>query len=410
MSRSLHAGRNRGPLAGCRCLLLGGWMGLACGGEVVWDSGETGGTAASSGVPPIPSVTSAAPGAATGGAKGAGGMPGGSATRACESASAPSASLLWEGIGYDGYAFSPGYFGFSPNGLELESPGRTRTAYDVESGAVLGTTALTVAFRDRDWKREVVSGQVLEVESRNVLVDVGSPNVAALSGDGRFFFWLDDSCGAGSLNVYRKSVDSQQRDALSLSGFCDGGWLPTLTVTASGSAALAATGSGRLWHADFERGRVSSIQVHTAPMNSGTGVSVALSPDEHSVAVLGADQRLRTFTYPEFVPVLSDLPAASTYAFSWCYCQALWFAPIAWSADGNLLAAADENGHAVVRRACDGQVLATLDSPAPLHPIVSPPRPWDLGPMYLAFAPDGAGLAVGFESRLRYFGLAWPGE
>jgi hypothetical protein len=360
-------------------------------------------------VPPITTATATAPDAAVGGATAGGGMPG-NAGSGCGSASALSAGLLWEGIGYDGYAFSPGYFGFSPTGLELESPGRARTAYDVESGAVLSTKMLTVAFRDQGWQREVVDGQVLEMESRKVLLQAGSAGVAALSSDGRYFFWLEGSCVAGSLNVYRKSVDSQAEEALSLSGFCDGGWSPTLTVTATGSAALAATGSGRLWHADFEHARVSSVQVHAAPTSSGGGLSVALSPDEHFVAVLGADQRLRTFTYPGFEPVLAELPAAVTYAFSWCYCVPRWFAPVAWSADGNLLAAADESGHVVVRRACDGQLLATLDSPAPLHSTVSPPRARDLGPMYLAFAPSGAGLAVGFESHLRYFGLAVNGE
>jgi WD40 repeat protein len=309
-------------------------------------------------------------------------------------------------MGYDGYWFSPGYFGFSPDGLTLEGPGRTRTAYDAETGAVLGTTAVAVAFRNRDWTREVVGGQVLDIESQRELLHLSPASVVALSGDGRYLFWVESSCVAGSVNVYRQSVDSHEQEALSLSGFCDGGSAPTLSVTETGSAALAATGKGRLWHADFEHRSVLSVEVHSAPTKVSGGLSVAFSPDEHFIAVLGADERLRTFRYPELGRALIDVPAAYTVAFTWCYCVPMWFAPVAWSKDGTLLASADETGHVVVRRACDGKVLATLASPEPKYPTVSPPRPWDLGPMYLAFAPDGAGLAVSFEWALKYFALA----
>lgn len=397
MSRSPHAGGNRERFTALVGALVACLAGPACGGEAAQGSAGMAGTTATR----LPTATEA---------RGAGGAPEASGGSACDAVSGLSASLVWEGPGYDGYEFSPGYFGFSPDGLELESPGRMRSAYDVQTGAVLGTQGLTVAFRDRGWTREVVGGQVLEVASRGVLLNVSATSAAALSGDGRYFFWLDGSCVAGALNVHRQSVDSQEQRVLPLSGFCDGGSQPTLTVTATGSAALAATGSGQLWHADFERGQSTSLQVHGAAANSRSGLSVALSPDERFVAVLGADQRLRTFSYPEFEPVLADLPAAFTYAFSWCYCRSMWFAPVAWSADGSLLAAADENGHVVVRRACDGRVLATLDSPAPRYPAFSPPHASELGPMYLAFAPNGAELAVSFEWGLHYFALGGLGE
>lgn len=318
----------------------------------------------------------------------------------CVSPVALSASLLWKGLGYDGYKFYPGYFGFSRDGGQFASPGRALTEYEVGTGAMAPIAAFSVTSRDRAWAREVVAGQVLDVESRRVLLEAGTYAIAALSGDGRYFFWLDGDCAKDSVAIHRRGIDTYEQGALALVGFCDGAWSPTLAVTASGSAALVANGNRTLWHADFEGDAVSSIQTHERSTRAYTGMSITLSPDDRWLATIGDDDGLRTWTYPALEPVLADIPVAWTKAFDWCYCRSFELAPIAWSADGSLLASPDAAGNAVIRRACDGQILATLPSPERGN------RPASPGPMFLAFAPSETGLAVGFEAGLTYFGLS----
>jgi hypothetical protein len=312
---------------------------------------------------------------------------------------------LWQGFGYDGYGTKLGYFGFSPDGRELDTPGRAQTQYDVETGSVLGTRSFSVTSRDQAWAREVVGAQVIDVASRSVLLEAGSFFTLQLSGDGRYLLWLDGDCAADDITIHRRAVDSDEGEALSLPGFCDGSWRPSLAVTATGDGALVTSGSGRLWHADLKGRTVSSIEAHPPLGKWLKGMSIALSVDERFVATVGSDEMLRTWSYPALEPVLAGLPVAWTRAFANCYCQPQPFAPVAWSADGSLLASPDESGHVVVRRACDGQILATLESPGQRN-LPFPERPADLGPMFLAFAPSGAGLAVGWEAGLAYFALS----
>jgi hypothetical protein len=373
----------------------------ACGGQMAHDWADPLDAGSSSGGAPasVANVPASGAGAPTAVA----GAPSVAAREACASPRAVSVTGSWQGFGYYGQDFKFGYFGFSADGAILESPGRFPTRYDVATGLVLGNGSVPVVSRDQAWARELSAGQVLEGESRRVLLEAGELRNAKLSGDGRYLFWLGGDCASDVFSVNRQSVDSHEHEALPLAGFCDNGVQPTLTVTTMGSAALVSNGS-RLWHTDFEGRQSSSFEIDTSADIARRGMSIALSPDDRSVATIGSDNLLRTWTYPSFEPVLTGLPVAWSRAFAGCYCQPLPLAPLAWSADGRLLASPDATGHAVIRRSCDGEILTTL---APLGPMTLPltERATDRGPLFLAFASNGGGLAVGFEAGLAYFGL-----
>jgi hypothetical protein len=327
----------------------------------------------------------------------------------CAPGSALSANALWTGFGLYGYEFRPGYFGFSPDGRVLESTGHFQTQYEAETGAVIANGDLLVNARDRAWQRELSAGQVLEVESRRVLLEGGAYPIATLSGDGRYFFWVDGGCAEGTLGIHRRSVDTSEQQALSLSKSCDNAGEVTLVATSSGSAALLSNGTGRLWHADFEAAAVSSFAVESVGDGIPRRMSINLSPDDRFVATLGRENLLRTFSYPAFEPILTDIPCAWVHAFSDCYCPPIEFAPVAWSHDGSLLVSPDTEGHAVIRRACDGEILTTLDRLDSTSRARLPARVTDRGPLFLAFTPDDAGIAAAYEAHLVYYALERTG-
>jgi WD40 repeat protein len=118
------------------------------------------------------------------------------------------------------------------------------------------------------------------------------------------------------------------------------------------------------------------------------------------VATTGADGVLRIWSYPELEQLLPAIPVSWTAAFTNCYCTQRFFAPVAWSPDGHLLATPDTDHNSVVRRACDGQILATLE-PATSAQLSPTPQ----GPAFLAFTPRGDGLAVFHMGSVAFYRL-----
>src|SRR5581483_840404 len=129
-----------------------------------------------------------------------------------------------------------------------------------------------------------------------------------------------------------------------------------------------------------------------------------VSPSDRFAATVGADHTLRVWSLPDLVQRLPDMPVRWTNAYTWCYCLPVSYAPVAWSPDETLLATPDPSGDVVIRRACDGQILATLPRPPRADggalPLGAPDQE---GPIEIAFAPDGGGLAVMFDTQLAYY-------
>jgi WD40 repeat protein len=182
-----------------------------------------------------------------------------------------------------------------------------------------------------------------------------------------------------------------------------------------GDALVAKSDDGRLFHVDFNALVLTAIAAHAPAAGDGSSpplprdfagaiASVTLSPSDRFAATIGADHTLRVWSFPDLVQRLPDIPVRWTDAYTWCYCQPISFAPVAWSPDETLLATPDDGGNAVIRSACDGHILATLAPPSPAAGTTGSP---DVeGPIQIAFAPDGAAVAVTYENDVAYYRLS----
>jgi hypothetical protein len=335
------------------------------------------------------------------------------------------ADLLWQrSLSY--YPVTQGHFflGVSPDG------GRVAVAFDLAAlggyqelatadGAPLTTlTGYGPWSRDRAWRRELRRAQVVDLATQAVLLD--GTSALEMAGDGRhvFSFGCPDAAtpGVPTGTIVRTDVDTGATVKVGdgLTGSC--GYTPDVSaaVTAGGDRALFARGtSGVVTLSDVTSGTLSSWQAHAPPPSASTDprilyttsaiLSIALAPDDARVATIGADGALRVWSFPDVVQLLPDIPVRWTNAFTSCYCQPRSFAPVAWSPDGALLATPDDGGRAVVRRASDGRILATLPAP---DLTGSWSVPDDRGPLLLAFAPDGTALAALFDHVIAYYRLA----
>jgi hypothetical protein len=367
-------------------------------------------------------------GGAGGGAAG-GGAAGGD--EACAGGPPPqiAATLAWH-TAVSWYPVAAGRFflGVSPDGRLVVSaadigPLGGYTEFDATDGSIVRTDKTRPAplARDRAWTRELRATGVYDLASGDLLLAVA--NAYALSGDGRraFRFLAAGAAGAPPDAPALERVDVDTGAAVAIGGLTaapgagpDGS--PQLAVTDAGGGALVATSAdGRLVHVDFDASALSAIAAHAPVVGDGSSpplprdfagaiASVALSPRDRFAATIGADHTLRVWSFPALAPYLPDIPARWTDAYTWCYCEPMSFAPVAWSPDETLLATPDDAGNAVIRSACDGRVLATLAPPSP--PAASKGRPEVEGPVQIAFAPDGGAVAVTYENDVAYYRLA----
>jgi hypothetical protein len=107
------------------------------------------------------------------------------------------------------------------------------------------------------------------------------------------------------------------------------------------------------------------------------------------------------------VQSLPDIQLSVTHAFRNCYCGRRDFAPVVWSPDERYLATADEAGNTVLRHACDGSVVTTLQAPKQASFLDG----YAQGPAFIAFTPNGRGLAVlsiseVYDGTLSYYELS----
>jgi WD40 repeat protein len=330
------------------------------------------------------------------------------------------AELIWQRrMAY--YPVEAGHFflGLSPDGrrvvsaADLRSFGGHRELDAINGGAFLESRMTAIARdRDRAWRRELREGKMVDLSSGATLLERPADK---LSGDGRHAFGFGCAGDRSPPSALRWQVDSGAVTEVGATppGTCVQEDHLTAAVTNAGDHAIFARGvDARLHHADFTAGTVSSIDAHRPdpgsagdPLwraNAGSVISVALSPTDRWAATIGADRTLRIWSFPGLQPVLPDIPVRWANAYLNCYCASIAFAPVAWSPDETLLATPDSNGNAVVRRACDGVILMTLERPDP------PPEwsiPQELGPSLFSFGPDGRELVVAYENEIVYYRL-----
>ncbi len=328
--------------------------------------------------------------------------------------------LSWKvGAGLYGIVDTP-LFGFSPDGSRLITPSDQYgmdggLIYSVADGSQLRTVAAQVLDRDAAWSHELrVTDQnvypaksgVVDLATENVVLDLGQSSwLQRFSADGRYLLGL--SC-QGSARLERRQVPGGQLTAPPLEDLvspCSDQYYPgnaLYAVTASGDAALfSGPQRNQVVVANIATRTATTHVVYDPQPDTVTGppldrpVTLALSPSEHTLATVSGGGKLRLWSYPAFAQTLPDIQIGVTQAFHDCYCTPHDFAPVAWSPDERYLATSDESGNTVVRRACDGAIIATVP-PLDLddHPTQSPG--------FLAFNPNGTGLAV--ISFYDYFG------
>jgi hypothetical protein len=317
----------------------------------------------------------------------------------------------------------PGMFLFSGDSRRIAAVGGEYMPelleYRARDGVVLSITSsfdgtIVPLARDRSWNRELRSRhpalEVIDTASAQLVrrIDAGFRTAVTLSADGAYV--IAASCVDPHSDVRRWAVDFDELVSVT-APFEEGcGTETPLAVMGDGrSALLGSQHVGRLGEVTFSSGAARSIEAHDAAPADAHGwplrhaiISIGPSPTGRYVATIGTDRRLRRWSYPELIPSADPLPTSWTTAFGRCYCQPKTFAPVAWSPDEAWFAAPDAAGDVMVRRTCDGGLLATIPLPAASEQTTSFSDPGEHGPWFLAFAPDGA-LAVAFDGGLHLY-------
>lgn len=361
--------------------------------------------------------------------------------QACSAAPATvNATLVWEyEIGFVGMGPGNGFFGFSPDGSTLLVHGGeyspTLVSVNLADFTVL-VEAIDhhIVARDRGWHRELRSQTeayyywahdfaVVDLDADATLLDAW-PSVDAkltlLAGNGASVVQLDYAASPLGLSSFVVGSDASTSvvtdvpigtDAWTAVGAWAGG-VPR-AITEHGDAMLIADyASGDFFRIETATGRWTRVEAH-APYDSaswpdasysGAIASLTLSPSERQLASVGADHRLRLWSYPELQPLAFDVPTTWMNAFTNCYTSPVTYAPVAWSPDEALIAASDTEGNVAVRRTCDGEILATL--PRSTASLCTPPDLEHFGPSFIAFSPKGDLLAVLFDAGLQIYRIS----
>jgi hypothetical protein len=245
-------------------------------------------------------------------------------------------------------------------------------------------------------------------------LDLGSRSqVVRLSPDGQYVF------GWYGQNLERRRISDGQVTAVPLSvepspedqGYHDD-YAPPLVISDFNDRVALATGATTLTIADFSGMTAESyrlfdpVRANDRPTSQAL-LTLALAPSEGALASVDGTGTLRLWRYPELVQYGPDIPLGVTRGFENCYCALRLFSPVAWSTDERYLATRDQAGATVFRRACDGHVVATLP------PFSLPASDFDaeVGPAFIAFTPNGQGLAVlhltdYFDGVIAYYSLS----
>jgi WD40 repeat protein len=224
---------------------------------------------------------------------------------------------------------------------------------------------------------------------------------SAPSGDGHRV--ISFSCQTQQTKIQALAVPSGTPEASQvIAGSCPSG---NLVATSSGDAVLySVDGSGELHRVSLATGDHTSIRAHPdAPSAlTGDGLAIKLAPRESAVATVGRDAVLRLWSYPGLERIGSDIATMWTTSYTDCYCSTRSFAPVAWSSDDALLAMSDSAGATVIRRVCDGAIVAMVPDPtSTMRPLYDGTGKW--GPTFLTFGPGDQTLAVFYEGSLALY-------
>jgi WD40 repeat protein len=364
--------------------------------------------------------------------------------------SSPKTELIWErGVPLYGIDPTP-YFAFSGDGSKLITPSDQygqdgNHIFAVADGAEQPKSPARVLGRDVAWSRELRGADlfaspsaagsisVVDIALDEPLLALGAVSgLVGLSADGQYVFGAycqgADPGATGGDRLERRRVSDGQVTLLPLSadvspctrhyyineysGYDD---VRAAFAISGSNDAVAFPGSyvNQLVVASFSAGTASAHTIYPAPADGATlstkdqVVTVALSPTEHALASVSGGGTLRVWSYPALVQSLPDIRLGVTQAFRDCYCAPQDFTPVAWSPDGRYLATADEAGNTVLRRACDGSIVTTLQAPKPAFFLEG----YAQGPAFLAFSPNGRALAVltisnGYDGVVSYYTIS----
>jgi hypothetical protein len=319
----------------------------------------------------------------------------------------------------DAYGEFGGIHAFSPDGAQLVTSTDVYSpflaTFDTANGAgeVLGEGFYPWA-RDEDWAYEVRgsdwdTGAVVDLRTGEVVLDGEQLGEAwrgghsVISGDGRTLAAVD--CSAGALTARAWAIPSgEPLTEMTLPGVgCYGPPSPSqVTLTREGAKIFVALGdSGEMLRISLDRGDVDIWQAHGPALDdpdirysSGLVHEVRLSVDEKVLMTAGPDGWLQQWSTVTLTRAAAPIAVSWTNANQNIYATGYSFAPSVSSPDGKLLFTLDQAGASVVRRACDGEILATLEVP---DNFAFPSWQEPFSPVKAAWSPSGEQLSVRFE-------------
>jgi hypothetical protein len=327
------------------------------------------------------------------------------------------------------------YFAFAGDGSKLITPSDEygqdgNRVFAVADGAPITGTTARVLGRDAAWSRELRGTElfstagdvsVVDIEREQTLLSLGPVSrMVRLSADGKYAFGVYCNDGDrlerrrisdGDVSVVPLSAELSPCSIDNRAGYAD---LDAAVVVSSSndSAAFLTDQALDLVVASFSAGTTRAQAIYEAAPaeespRSDLAIGLALSPTERALATVNGAGVLRLWSYPGLVQSLPDIQLSVTRAFRDCYCSPRDFVPVAFSPDERYLATADEAGNTVLRRACDGGVVTTLQAPKQAFFLDG----YAQGPAFIAFNPNGRGLAVlsiseGYDGMVSYYELS----
>lgn len=357
------------------------------------------------------------------------------------------APLWWHHTEWN-YGDTAPLFDFSPNGALLVRGGIfSGTVYRASDGANAGSIGRSLGQDSVSmWSTNagpLLSGDVLEVQDLTTglpLYQVTVPafadgkwytgGAAAISQDGSRLVALSCTTAPGSLDghlrltAWEPGVYTWAHLLFDVPmGFAENCLLGTmmshrdLRVLPDGSAALVASG-GTLSLVDLTTGAITTTDlglgeplVTTPPvayLYTSPFVSMAASPDGTLAAVVAEDGLLRILALPSLAPVGAPIAVPIGVANACTYIPTT-DSPVAFSADGSLLAHMGEGASVVVRRASDLEIVETLAAPEGIGSCDGF-TDFDRTPQAIRFSADGARIAIAYEDGVALWGCGEAAE